>query len=414
MLAASALRRLIKKGHLTIIGVDGRSHEIKGPEPGARAVIRLLDRSLHRRMLFYPQLALGEAYTDGTLVIEEGTLYDLLEIGIANLRRIDGSLLQRAAGLWRGIQAAARAYNPVHLAQPKVAHHYDLRGELFDLFLDSDRQYSCAYFANPNEDLETAQRRKKLHIAAKLLLEPGQRVLDIGSGWGGLGLFLARVANVEVDGVTLSREQLKVSNERAWKRRLSERVRFNLKDYRKVNDRYDRIVSVGMLEHVGPRHYVEYYRQIARLLTDEGVALIHSIGKFHAPGPQNPWIDRYIFPGAYTPTLSEQLPHIERAGLYITDVEILRSHYAATLRRWREAYVHNLDTVRNMYDERFCRMWDFYLIACELAFRHGLLMVFQIQLSKSLDTVPQTRDYIAAFEQAHAEETTMPRQMREL
>ncbi|WP_420564972.1 class I SAM-dependent methyltransferase [Thalassobaculum sp.] len=347
-----------------------------------------------------PELAIGEGFMNGGLVMEEGsTLYDFLDLCMVNIGSVrEGTMRKLLAGI-RGIRAAIRNWNPVHLAQGKVAHHYDLSDDLFDLFLDSDRQYSCAYFLNPDDDLETAQWNKKLHLAAKLNLKPGQRVLDIGSGWGGLGLFLAGlVDDLQVDGVTLSREQHAVSNRRAEEAGVADRVRYHLKDYREVEAQYDRIVSVGMLEHVGPRHYDEFYGQVNRLLNAEGIAVVHSVGVFNRPEPQNQWMEKYIFPGAYTPSLRQQFTAIEQTRLYTTDVEILRQHYAETLNRWRLACAAQKDRIVAMYDERFYRMWEFYLTACETAFRHGSLMVFQIQLAKDLYAVPQTRDYIADFE----------------
>lgn len=401
MFARTSLKKNVRYGTLTVIDAKGRTHGFAG-EGGPSATIRLTDPALHFRLFHNAQLAMGEAYVDGTLRIEDGTLYDFIDICAANQRGLDAAPLQRMLGVVRNIRAAVRTYNPIGQARRKVAHHYDLRDELFDLFLDPDRQYSCAYFADPSEDLETAQFRKKVHIAAKLLLESDQKVLDIGSGWGGMGLFLAKMAKITVDGVTLSREQHKFSNERAWKDGMTEQVRFHLKDYRQLQETYDRIVSVGMLEHVGPRHYGEFYTQVDNLLDDEGVALIHCVGKFNEPGPQNAWMERYIFPGAYTPTLAEQMPWIERTNLMVTDIEILRVHYAETLRCWREKFERNREKIAEMYDERFCRMWEFYLTGCEAAFRHGILMVFQIQLAKSLGTVPLTRDYIHDFERTHA------------
>ena len=408
MLAGTSLKKSVKFGTLTVIDADGRAHDFAG-EGGPSATIRLTDPALHFHLFHNPQLAMGEAYMDGTLRVEEGTLRDFIEICAANQRGLEATTSQRFLNFFRDINAAARTHNPIGKAQHKVAHHYDLRDELFDLFLDSDRQYSCAYFADPSEDIETAQRRKRVHIAAKLLLDAGHRVLDIGSGWGGMGLFLAGLADISVDGVTLSGEQHKFSNERAWKTGLTGRVCFHLKDYRQLDGCYDRIVSVGMLEHVGPRHYGEFYAKVSDLLTDDGVALIHCVGKFNEPGPQNPWMERYIFPGAYTPTLAEQLPWIEKTDLMVTDIEILRLHYAETLRCWHEAFERNRDEIAAMYDQRFCRMWEFYLLGCEAAFRHGVLMVFQIQLAKSLGAVPLTRDYIHDFERLHA---TKPREDR--
>ena len=400
MLSALAFRQLISVGHLTLIDPEGNRHECQGSSEGPRATVRLIDRSLDRRLMLNPELAIGEGYMNGGLVMEEGsTLYDFLDLCMVNIGSVrEGTMRKLLAGI-RGIRAAIRNWNPVHLAQGKVAHHYDLSDDLFDLFLDRDRQYSCAYFLNPDDDLETAQWNKKLHLAAKLNLKPGQRVLDIGSGWGGLGLFLAGlVDDLQVDGVTLSREQHAVSNRRAEEAGVADRVRYHLKDYREVEAQYDRIVSVGMLEHVGPRHYDEFYGQVNRVLNAEGIAVVHSVGVFNRPEPQNQWMEKYIFPGAYTPSLRQQFTAIEQTRLYTTDVEILRQHYAETLNRWRLACAAQKDRIVAMYDERFYRMWEFYLTACETAFRHGSLMVFQIQLAKNLYAVPQTRDYIADFE----------------
>jgi cyclopropane-fatty-acyl-phospholipid synthase len=297
---------------------------------------------------------------------------------------------------------AIHTYNPIERAQRNVAHHYDLSDALYELFLDCDRQYSCAYFVTGNDSLEVAQDNKKLHLAAKLLLQPGQKVLDIGSGWGGLGLYLARLAGVDVTGVTLSVEQQKVSQERARAAGIADHVRFHLRDYRQETGKYDRIVSVGMFEHVGTRHYREFFAKVRDLLTDDGVMLLHSIGRVGPPDGTNPWLRKYIFPGGYTPALSEVFSAVEKVGLWVTDVEVLRLHYATTLREWRRRFDLNRDRIRAIYDERFCRMWEFYLVGCELSFRYLGQMVFQMQLSRRLGTVPLTRDYIADFERHHA------------
>ena len=400
MLFAPLLRRFVKFGRLTVIDPRGRAHGIEGAG-GPSATVRLHESSVGRALVRNPALAVGEAYMDGRLTIEDGTLFDFLTILVVNRRE---ALLGRAAGLpalARKAAARLRTHNPVGAARRKVSHHYDLKPDLFDLFLDSDRQYSCAYFASDNDDIETAQRRKKAHLAAKLLLRPGDRVLDIGSGWGGLGLYLAEQAAVEVTGVTLSHEQHGLSNARAAAAGLSERVRFRLQDYREESGRYERIVSVGMLEHVGLGHYREFFGKVRELLTDDGVAVVHTIGRYDTPGPVNPWIARYIFPGAYVPTLSELAPAIEEQHLLVTDIEVLKRHYAKTLRAWRRRFVSNWERARAMYDERFCRMWEFYLTACEVGFLSKELNVLQIQLAKDPDAVPETRDYIHRFEAAH-------------
>ena len=289
-------------------------------------------------------------------------------------------------------------HNPISVARANVAHHYDLSDTLYDLFLDADRQYSCAYYASSTDTLERAQEQKKRHIAAKLLLRSGQRVLDIGSGWGGLALNLAHVADVDVTGVTVSIEQHAYAQQRADQAGLGDRVRFLLKDYRQECGRYDRIVSVGMFEHVGVGHYREYFAKVRDLLKDDGVALIHTVGRADGPGAANAWINKYIFPGGYVAALSEIVPAIERAGLYVTDIEVLRLHYAETLKAWRHRFGTNRKRVVELYDERFCRMWEFYLAGCEAAFRHSGLVNFQIQLSKRIDIVPLTRDYILDWE----------------
>jgi cyclopropane-fatty-acyl-phospholipid synthase len=292
-------------------------------------------------------------------------------------------------------------YNPVSRAARNAAHHYDLSDKLYELFLDHDRQYSCAYFCDGGEDLDTAQLNKKRHIAAKLLTHPGQRVLDIGSGWGGLALYLAGECGVDVTGLTLSAEQHRTSVRRAAAAGLSDRVRFHLRDYRQEFGHYDRIVSVGMFEHVGISHYDAFFSRLKSLLVPDGVALLHSIGRMDGPGSTHPWIRKYIFPGGYFPALSEVLPVVERSKLWVTDVEILRLHYAETLKSWRQRFERNRDRIRRIYDERFCRMWEMYLVGSEVAFRRGGCMVFQMQLAKAVDSVPMTRDYMLDWEREH-------------
>lgn len=401
MLASHFFRHLVGQGSLTVIDADGKTHRFVGSD-GAAVTIRLRDKALHRQLLLNPYLAVGEAFMDGTLTVEDGSLYDLLELCCRNLAGLESYPLVRLHERLKRILRTLHTYNPIGRAQKNVAHHYDLSDKLYDLFLDKDRQYSCAYFVTDNDSLEVAQENKKLHLASKLLLEPGQKVLDIGSGWGGLGISLAKLANVDVTGVTLSVEQHKVSQERARAGGLADRVRFHLRDYREESGKYDRIVSVGMFEHVGAVHYREFFAKVRDLLTEDGVMLLHSIGRMEPPGGTNPWIRKYIFPGGYTPALSEVLAAVEKVGLWVTDIEILRLHYASTLREWRRRFEANRDKIRQLYDDRFCRMWEFYLVGCELSFRYLGQMVFQMQLSRRVDTVPLTRDYIADFERHHA------------
>jgi cyclopropane-fatty-acyl-phospholipid synthase len=401
MLFARVLQQTIKIGRLKLIDAAGKTHVFQGA-PGPSRTIRLHDRSLHWRLLLNPKLAFGEAWMDERLTCEDGTIYDVLDLigrNVAHLERHPSQVWREKLGRFARM---VYSYNPIHRARRNVAHHYDLSGALYDLFLDKDRQYSCAYFASDNDNLETAQANKKLHLAAKLLLAPGQKLLDIGSGWGGLALYLARLAGVDATGVTLSTEQHKLSQERAAAAGLSERVRFHLRDYREQPGPFDRIVSVGMFEHVGAAHYREFFRKAKDLLTDDGVMLLHSIGRMEPPGATNPWLRKYIFPGGYTPALSEVLRAVEDVGLWVTDIEILRLHYANTLREWRRRFAANRQKVEALYDARFCRMWDFYLAGCEVAFRYMNQMVFQLQLTKRQDAVPLTRDYITEFERANA------------
>jgi cyclopropane-fatty-acyl-phospholipid synthase len=402
MLASHLLKALMTEGQLTVVAADGKRHVFAG-RPGFEVTVRLHDKTLHHRLLFNPKLALGEAYMEGTLTIENATLYELLDLLALNLTAYEARPSRRVTAGLRRAMRAIHTHNPIPRAHRNVAHHYDLSGALYDLFLDCDRQYSCAYFVDGTETLEQAQESKKLHLASKLLLEPGQKLLDIGSGWGGLALYLARFAGVDATGITLSSEQYKVANERARDNGLADHVRFHLRDYRAETGRYDRIVSVGMFEHVGPNYYGTFFAKVRDLLAEDGVALLHSIGRMESPGSTNPWLRKYIFPGGYTPALSEVLIAIERVGLWVTDIEILRLHYAETLAHWRRRFEANRERIRAIYDERFCRMWEFYLVGCEIAFRRLNQMVFQIQIAHRQEAVPLTRDYMFEFERAHRE-----------
>ena len=396
MLLARVLARVVGEGQLTIIDAGGRSHRIGGARSGPVLTLRIHDWWTGIRLALRPRLALGEAYMDGKLTVEDGDIYDLLDLIGRNMAALEATTAVKwSYGLQRWLRFLQQ-YNPIGRAQRNVAHHYDLKDQLYDFFLDRDRQYSCAYFKTGEEPLEQAQLDKKQHIAAKMLLRPGQKVLDIGLGWGGMGLFLGQQFGVDVTGVTLSKEQHAVSCRRALEDGLADRVRFKLLDYRKDPGRYDRIVSVGMFEHVGAAHYVEFFTKVKELLADDGVMLLHSIGRMERPGGTNTWLRKYIFPGGYTPALSEVLTAIEKAGLWVTDMEILRLHYAETLRHWRQRFLANRDRIKQMagYDDRFCRMWEFYLAACEISFRYMNQMVFQLQLAKKQDAVPLTRDYM--------------------
>jgi len=395
------LRRIVLRGSLQLIDADGIAHGYGDGGP-PRVSVRLADRRLERQLVRDPPLALGEAYMHGRLQMVDGGIYDFLELILSNLESEPLPSWTKSFNAARYLLRRLRQFNPSGRARRNVAHHYDIDGAIYDLFLDSDRQYSCGYFTE-GADLEEAQLAKKRHLAAKLAIEPGQRVLDIGSGWGGLGLYLAKAAHCDVTGVTLSSEQLKVSRERAAKEGLNRAVHFEFKDYRKVEGRFDRIVSVGMFEHVGVNHYGAYFRKLRNLLSDDGVALIHTIGRAEPPTATNPFIAKYIFPGGYIPALSEMVASIERSGLVITDLEILRLHYAETLRAWRERFVANWDKAAAIQDETFCRMWEFYLAASETAFRYQKLVVFQVQLAKRIKSLPITRDYMYKAERGFVE-----------
>ncbi|SDH33501.1 SAM-dependent methyltransferase [Roseospirillum parvum] len=396
------LERIVRTGTLTRVWVDGRRRGF-GDDTGPEVVMAVHDRRLPWRLLLNPSLALGDAYMDGTVTLPSADIRQLLDLLCRNLGT--GSApwaVNRLARAARFVARRAAQHNPAHRAADRVAHHYDLPDRLYDLFLDADRQYSAAYFLSGDDDLDTAQAQKKRHIAAKLCLAPGQRVLDIGCGWGGLALHLAQhQGDASVIGITLSREQLRIATARAERAGLAQRVDFQYRDYRHLQGRFERVVSVGMFEHVGVTHYRAFFRRLHDLLSDDGVALLHTIGRSDGPGATDPWIRKYIFPGGYIPALSEILPHIEDSGLIVTDIEVLRLHYAQTLAHWLARFQANRAQFDAVHDARFQRMWEFYLAGSEMAFRHGGMVVFQIQMARRQDAVPLVRDYITETERRH-------------
>jgi cyclopropane-fatty-acyl-phospholipid synthase len=406
MIISALFSRLVQTGELTIIDPSGK-HWRFGPGGQPKATVRIHDRRYARGLLINPSLWIGEAYMDGRFIVEQGTIYDFLYLCTYQPEPVSEPALQIAKQMLTWPTRYLAQFNPVGRSRANVAHHYDLSGQLYELFLDADRQYSCAYFADGTESLEEAQAKKKRHVASKLRLEPGMRVLDIGSGWGGLALYLAERAQVDVTGLTLSTEQLELSRRRARQGGMTDRVRFELRDYRQEAGTYDRIVSVGMFEHVGVTQYRRFFDQVRSLLKPDGVALIHAIGRMEPPGETNAWLRKYIFPGGYSPALSEVLRAVEKTGLYVTDIEILRLHYADTLREWRQRFAASRDAARELYDERFCRMWEFYLAACETAFRNGTQMVFQLQLARNNHALPVTRDYMVDWERSQTQDTMM-------
>ncbi|WP_163271547.1 SAM-dependent methyltransferase [Chelativorans alearense] len=397
-LLAKLASRLVRSGSLSITDADGAVHRF-GDGSGEPVHIVIHSRRAERAIALDPMLAVPESYMEGELDFEQGDVLALLKLSYQNLEGAGAEAFVMKLG--EGVRYLFRRlhqFNPASRSKRNVARHYDLSGELYRIFLDEDMQYSCAYFPDPDTSLEEAQRAKKRHIAAKLALEPGQKVLDIGSGWGGLGLYLARQFDVDLLGVTLSEEQHAVSRKRAKEEKLDGKARFEIADYRALCGPFDRIVSVGMFEHVGINHYRTFFDKCAQLLSDDGVMLLHTIGRTSGPTVTNAFIRKHIFPGGYIPSLSEVIPAIEKSGLLITDIEVLRLHYAETLKNWRERFLANRDKVLEIYDERFARMWEFYLAGSEASFRWQDMVVFQIQLAKKRETLPLTRDYIGETE----------------
>ena len=393
-----ALKTIVEKGTLRVTGPDGKTRDY-GDDTGTPVNITIRTPLAAAKIAADGDLYLGECYMEGSLDVSGGTtIYDALALLLDNARTHKMPKVAKAANAVRIALKRVDQYNPVGKAKNNVAHHYDLSGALYDLFLDRDRQYSCAYFESDDGSLEDAQLAKKRHLAAKLDIRPGMKVLDIGSGWGGLGLYLAEICGADVTGVTLSEEQHKLSNERAKQRGVSDNVQFLLKDYRHLDTKFDRIVSVGMFEHVGVGHFKEFFAKVNGLLKDDGIAVLHSINRSAGPDATSAWIKKYIFPGGYIPALSEVLPHIEKSGLYVTDIEILRLHYAKTLREWFLRFADHRERAKELYDERFCRMWEFYLAASECAFRYLGMNNFQIQFVKNQNALPLTRNYMTEQE----------------
>jgi len=396
-LLRAVLQGSICAGSLRITSASGTTFTL-GDGSGEPAAIRFRSHAAERGILLDPEMKFGEAYMDGSVVVEEGSIADVLAVILRQQRDGRPPLFARPQWFIRYLYRRLLQFNPRPRARRNVAHHYDLDGQLYCLFLDADRQYSCAYFETSDQSLDDAQLAKKRHLAAKLILSPGLQVLDIGCGWGGLGNYLAETVGARVTGITLSQEQYAIARTRAAERGLAKETEFRLQDYRDITGSFDRIVSVGMFEHVGLRHYREFFQKCTELLNDDGVMLLHFIGRSEGPNVTNPWIAKYIFPGGYIPALSEVLPAVERAGLLVTDIEILRLHYAETLKAWRERFLAQRGEVERLYDDRFVRMWEFYLAASEMAFREQAMMVFQMQLTKRQGVVPMTRDYIAREE----------------
>ena len=388
------LNNLFKYDGFVLIDSNSKKFVIGEPVKENPITIKLLDKNLNYKLLLYPDLYFGEAYTDGSLKIENGTLTEFLEIALRNIGKGDTNVYGKIFNKLKGTYRYLTNFNRGLKSKKNVSHHYDISEKLYDLFLDSNRQYSCAYFKNENESLEQAQSNKIDHIIKKLNIKPDQKVLDIGSGWGTLAIKIAQKTNSIVTGITLSENQLEYSNNKAKELNLGNQVKFKLMDYRDVNEKFDRIVSVGMFEHVGRKFYKSYFNSVSKLLNDKGVSLIHTIGSSNPPRDPQPWITKYIFPGGYTPSLSEIARPIEDSGLVISDMEVLRMHYSHTLRHWKERFLAQKDTVLDMFDEKFFRMWEFYLASCEMAFKWGDQVVFQLQLSKKLNSVPTRRDYI--------------------
>jgi cyclopropane-fatty-acyl-phospholipid synthase len=394
MQLARFLNKLFKKDGFILIDAFLKRYIIGLPYKTKPIIIRILNKKLHYKLLIRPDLYFGEAYSDGDIKIENGSLTDFLDIALMNIGRGELNFFSQLINKLSGSYRYLTNFNFIKKSKMNVSHHYDLSDDLYDLFLDPKRQYSCGYFKNENDTLEDAQNNKIQHIIKKLDIKQNQKILDIGCGWGSLAIDIAKSTNCKVTGITLSKNQFDYCVKRAKKLDMESKVIFKLIDYRELNEKFDRIVSVGMFEHVGRKFYKIFFKQIEKLLNNEGISLIHTIGSVNPPRDPHPWVTKYIFPGGYTPSLSEMTTPIEKAGLIVSDIEVLKFHYSHTLRHWKENCLKNKEKITEMYDERFFRMWEFYLAGCEIAFKWGDQVVYQLQLTKNYTSTPITRDYI--------------------
>ena len=394
MQLARFLNTLFKKDGFLLIDANLKKYIIGNPKKKNPIILKILNKKLHYKLLFRPDLYFGEAYSEGEIEIENGTLTEFLDLALMNIGRGELNFFSQLINKFSGSYRYLTNFNFIKKSKMNVAHHYDLSDQLYDLFLDPKRQYSCGYFKNEDDSLEAAQNNKINHIIKKLNIKPNQKVLDIGCGWGSLAIDIAKSTNCEVTGITLSKNQFEHCIKKAKELNLENQITFKLIDYRELNEKFDRIVSVGMFEHVGRKFYKKFFKQIEKLLNNNGVSLIHTIGSVNPPRDPHPWITKYIFPGGYTPSLSEVTTPIEKAGLIVSDIEVLKLHYSHTLRHWKENCLKNKAQIVEMYDENFFRMWEFYLAGCEIAFKWGDQVVYQFQLSKNYTSTPPTRDYI--------------------
>ena len=394
MQLARFLNNIFKKDGFILVDANSKKYIIGSPQKKTPIKLKILNKKLHYKLLYRPDLYFGEGYSDGDIVIKNGTLTEFLDLVLMNIGRGEINFFSHLINKLSGSYRYLTNFNFIKKSKMNVSHHYDLSDDLYDLFLDKKRQYSCGYFKNENDTLEDAQNNKIQHIIKKLNIQSNQKVLDIGCGWGSLALDIAKSANCEVTGITLSQNQLDYCLKKAKELNLESQVTFKLMDYRELDEKFDRIVSVGMFEHVGRKFYKKFFKQVEKLLSNNGISLVHTIGSVNPPRDPHPWITKYIFPGGYTPSLSEVTTPIEKAGLVVSDIEVLKLHYSHTLRHWKENCIKNKEKIIKMYDERFFRMWEFYLAGCEMAFKWGDQVVYQFQLTKSYTSTPITRDYI--------------------